>query len=52
VKLERKDVRSSKMLSLTSYRFPAQDECKGTVQFIHGYGDYTGQYAYFAQKFA
>jgi hypothetical protein len=25
VKFERKDVRSSKMLTLTSYRYPAQD---------------------------
>jgi len=29
-----------------------ESEVKGTIQFLHGYGDYAGRYAYLAQKFA
>jgi hypothetical protein len=47
VQFERKDFGGSdKHVHIQNYRFPAVGESKGTVQFIHGYGDYTGRYAY------
>jgi lysophospholipase len=29
-----------------------EGELKGVIQFVHGYGDYAGRYAYLAQKFS
>ena len=52
VKYQRKDVSSNQMITLQNYRYPAVGERKGTVQFIHGYGDYTARYAFIGQKFA
>jgi len=44
---------SGKMIKISDYRFPAQTpERKGIVQMVHGYGDYFGRWAYFAEKFA
>ena len=46
---------SGKKIKLESYKYPttlASELKRGTVFFVHGYGDYVGRYAYFAKQFA
>ena len=50
---QRKEVGSDKMLKLKTYRYPSQmPDRKGVVQFVCGYGDYVGRFAYFAEEFS
>jgi alpha-beta hydrolase superfamily lysophospholipase len=44
--------KGSSTIKLANYRTPAIGERKGIVQYVHGYGDYTGRYAYLGEKFA
>lgn len=42
------------MIKLADYRYPCHPfvQKKGTIFFIHGYGEYVQRYAYFAQHFS
>lgn len=41
-------------VKIANYRYPSanQNEKKGIIYFVHGYGDYCGRYAYLAKYFA
>ncbi|TNV77116.1 hypothetical protein FGO68_gene7903 [Halteria grandinella] len=51
-------LRTKEYFPIANYRYPAyfdtqkQEKKKGIIYFIHGYGEYTGRYAYFAKAFS
>ena len=53
IEITRPDYKGNGSVKLQTYRYPElTDDLKGVVTFLHGYGDYSGRYAYFARKFA
>ena len=53
IEMVRPDYKGNGTVKLQTYRYPElTDNLKGVVTFLHGYGDYSGRYAYFARKFA
>ena len=53
IEMERPDYKGKGTVKLQTYRYPElTDDLKGIVTFLHGYGDYSGRYAYFARRFA